>query len=163
MPNLEGSPLEVFDQRTKDLTDFNQFLKVLAQVGVPALLQTESLQDSDQERRRRKTFHIGFVTLRVLSNRRQEGLQNNIMDLFGDPTSIRAVMSEFITDEEFNEIEHNDCPGIVWEKQEEFMFALCKIPNSKIRLTIWNFINKFPEEFEHLEQPVKFLKLVIKI
>ena len=78
-------------------------------------------------------------------------------------SQITSLLREFITDEEFNEIEHNDCPGIVWEKQEEFMFALCKIPNSKIRLTIWNFINKFPEEFEHLEQPVKFLKLVIKI
>jgi hypothetical protein len=73
---------------------------------------------------------------------------------------IAALLREYITDEELNELTSLDEPGVIWEKQEAFMLALSKVELVKLKLQIWNFTFDFVENYENVKVPVNHLKTV---
>jgi hypothetical protein len=73
---------------------------------------------------------------------------------------IAALLREYITDEELNELTSLDEPGVIWEKQEAFMLALSKVELVKLKLHIWNFTFDFVENYENVKVPVNHLKAV---
>lgn len=75
---------------------------------------------------------------------------------------ITALVREFITDEELAEYEAQNESGMQWEKAEEFMVALSKIPFSKIKLTIWTFTCEYEENYENVISTVNVTNLAIK-
>ena len=67
---------------------------------------------------------------------------------------------EFITDSELSELEALNEPNTSWEKPEEFMLNLLKIPNSKSKIIFWNFHYEYPDNYNLILNPVNFLKSV---
>ena len=77
--------------------------------------------------------------------------------------SISALLREFITDEELNELISLDEPGTIWDKQETFMLAISKVEFAKIKLNIWNFTFDFVENYENVKIPINMLGEVIYV
>ena len=88
----------------------------------------------------------------------EEALKN-LDSLLLNKNQISALLREYITEEELAEYEAINDINAKWEKQEEFLLGLYKIPFSKIKLIIWNFILDFNENYESVLNTVKFVKL----
>lgn len=99
MSQPELSPIKLFDQKSRVMTDFSEYLKLLAQEGVPAM---ESIQrnESEEDIDRQYRMCIGLATARVLKNREESGLSNNIelIEHSFQEQGIREWMLEFIVD-----------------------------------------------------------------
>lgn len=70
-------------------------------------------------------------------------------------SQISSLLREFITDEELAEYEAQNEQGAVWERSEEFMVGLSKIPNAKLKLAIWKFTYEYTENWESIASTVK--------
>ncbi len=62
-------------------------------------------------------------------------------------SQISALLREWIQDTELSDYESNNEPGSKWEKPEEYLITLNKIPNAKFKLSIWNFTFEYMENF----------------
>ena len=71
------SPIDLFDQKTRVMTDFSQYLRALAQEGVLAM-ESIHIDEPEEERDRQYRMCIGLTTARILKNREEAGLSNNI-------------------------------------------------------------------------------------
>lgn len=74
-------------------------------------------------------------------------------------SQISALYKEYITEDEFAEYEALNEPGMVWEKQEEFMVGLHKIPFAKLKLGIWSFTFDYEENYEGVTSTISYVKL----
>ncbi|MBI2430524.1 MAG: hypothetical protein HYV39_00705 [Candidatus Levybacteria bacterium] len=94
-----SSPLDQFDQKTRNLTDFSEYLRILITEGVPAMETTIHNQPPEViDSQYRLVF--GLATSRVLENREKAGLPNNaefIAATFQEP-GIRELIGEFIVE-----------------------------------------------------------------
>ena len=75
--------------------------------------------------------------------------------------NISSLLREFITDEELNELTSLDEPGVVWEKQEEFMLSISKVDSAKLKLQVWNFTFEFVENYDNIKLPINKLGEVL--
>lgn len=73
-------------------------------------------------------------------------------------SQISSLLREYITEEELSDYESQNEPGMQWEKGEEFMIALHKIPFSKLKLSIWTFTFDYSENYEGIETTVKYVR-----
>lgn len=81
-------------------------------------------------------------------------MDNNILSR----SQINSLFREYITEEEIGEYESQNEPGAQWDKGEEFMMGLHKIPSSKLKLAVWGFTFEYTENSESLESTIKNIK-----
>ncbi len=102
MAHSEGdpfkSPADLFDEKTRGMIDFHEYLRVLVQEGVPAMLSLKSEIDSEEELDDRFRTLIGFTTHRVLENRREAGFPMDATTLLAEVLGLRPITQEFIID-----------------------------------------------------------------
>jgi len=73
-------------------------------------------------------------------------------------SQVSSLLREFITEEEISEYEANNAEGVQWEKQEEFLISLYKISSSKEKISFWNFIYEFVENFNPINSSLDYIK-----
>lgn len=99
MSQPELSRMKLFEQKTGTMTDFSEYLRLLAQEGVPAM---ESIRKDEprEEIDRQYRICIGLIIAKVLQNRADAGLSNNIevIEHAFQEQGIREWMLEFIVD-----------------------------------------------------------------
>lgn len=94
------SPADLFDEQTVQMTDFHEYMRVVAQEGIPALLSLRREIDTEEELDERFIFLLGFTTHRVLENRRRAGLSIDQETILGELQGLTGWMTEFIVEPE---------------------------------------------------------------
>jgi hypothetical protein len=62
-------------------------------------------------------------------------------------SQISSLLREWIQESELLEYDANNEPGSKWEKPEEYLISLNKIPFAKLKLGVWNFTFEYQENF----------------
>jgi len=104
MHEREQSPLDVIEAKTVGETDFGVFIQLLVRDVIPVFLSREDLSALNITQRDRVLEDaIGFLTERVLSNRKKDGLQCSPDALLVN-SPVWRLFEEFIIDKDLENV-----------------------------------------------------------
>ena len=68
---------------------------------------------------------------------------------------LEKVRANIATPEEMEELSRLDGPDVRWDKPEQFLKVIMRIPKVRVRLRCWSIKAGFTEKAEELEDPLK--------
>lgn len=91
-----NSTIDIFEQKIRRTTDFGNYVKMLAQEGLPIL---QEMFKSGPEPDRWMSISIGIMTARVLDNRKENNLPMGTFDLWGNTADKEKLIKELVPDD----------------------------------------------------------------
>jgi formin 2 len=106
----------------------------------------------------KRSQSVGIILAKLPPIKKIEEALNNIDNSILNRGQISSLLKEYVTQEELCEYDNLNEEGAIFEKQDDFLISLHKIPFSQLKLTIWNFTLEYIENFESVESTNKNVK-----
>jgi hypothetical protein len=95
----EPTPLDLFDEKTKDITELGELIIIVAQEGMPAIENTFLSTDTNEDKDNQYRTFLSATFVRLFENRQQNGMPNDVDSIYQslDP-NLGYWIQEFVLD-----------------------------------------------------------------